>query len=311
MEGEAEMKRTVGALGLLGLVCAVALPAASAATLWQPDLSKAKLEGVKGLYIQGKDTLTKADTSIPVSDLHFVIVTDNTLRQFGWLDGGDSAAAGEDPGDDTITGDDGSAPAMLLTGDPTWADVAIQARMVSLDQNSGAVSLVLRATPKTKTEDPDTRYELRYQSDGTSQLKSEIRDGIPANDTDTNVDQDGSTPRPISLRIMKVVNGKWKQLAQQDVATSKVYIPRINNLGVDHDTNKDPATADDGTEALTGGYFRFVAKGDQLTGFVSLDGKKWDEAIKATDSELKAGLVGFMHYDYHPMFKEILVEDAP
>src|SRR5947209_5678161 len=47
------VKRSVGALGLLGLVYAVALPAAHAATLWQPDLSKDKLEGVNGIYVQG------------------------------------------------------------------------------------------------------------------------------------------------------------------------------------------------------------------------------------------------------------------
>ena len=64
-------------------------------------------------------------------------------------------------------------------------------------------------------------------------------------------------------------------------------------------------------DALVGYYFKFVAKGDQLTGYVSKDGQKWDEAIKATDSELKAGQVGFSHYDYRPLTKEILVEDAP
>src|SRR5213083_472800 len=55
------MKRTVGVLGLLGLVWAVALPAAHAATLWQPDLSKDKLEGVNGLYIQGIGANALAD----------------------------------------------------------------------------------------------------------------------------------------------------------------------------------------------------------------------------------------------------------
>jgi hypothetical protein len=117
---------------------------------------------------------------------------------------------------------------------------------------------------------------------------------------------------PISLRIMKIVNGKWTMLKEVLASKSTVHIPRINSLGVDHDANK--AGDDDGkqpTDTLTGGYFRFVAKGDLLQGFVSLDGKTWDKAIEANDSELKAGLVGFMHYDYRPIFKEILVEDAP
>ena len=40
------VKRSVMALGILGLVCAMAAPAANAAVLWQPDLSKGKLEVV-------------------------------------------------------------------------------------------------------------------------------------------------------------------------------------------------------------------------------------------------------------------------
>jgi hypothetical protein len=304
------MKRTVGALGLLGLVWAVSLPAANAAVLYQDDFSSGKVKGVNGVYIQAKGDVAKADTSINPATLHFVVVTDNTLRDFGWLDGGDSVGIAESPGDDTNTGDDGSAPVMLLTGDPKWADVAIQSRIDSLDQNTGAVSLVLRATPKTKLTDPDSRYELRYQSDVGTLLASEIRDGIPANDQDTNTDQDGSTTRPISMRLMKVVNGKWTMLAEAQAAKSTVHIPRINNLGVDHDTNKS-VDGDAGDEALTGGYFRLVAKGDLLQGFVSLDGKNFEKVLEAHDSELKAGLVGFMHYDYHPIFKELLVEDAP
>src|SRR5437868_1273352 len=46
VEGEQVMKRSVGALGLLGLVYALALPAAhgAATVLWQPDLSKDTLD---------------------------------------------------------------------------------------------------------------------------------------------------------------------------------------------------------------------------------------------------------------------------
>src|SRR5262245_59250176 len=101
MEGKPEMKRSFGALGLLGLVYAVALPAANAATLWQPDLSKGKIEAPTGstLYIQAKDNQTAADTSVAVATLHFVVNTDSTSRPFGWLDGGDSAGIAESPGD--------------------------------------------------------------------------------------------------------------------------------------------------------------------------------------------------------------------
>src|SRR5437667_5906647 len=80
------MKRSVGVLGLLGLVCAVALPAANAAVLWQPDLSKGKIEPPTGktLYIQAVDTVTLADASVPVEKTHFIVVTDASMtRNFG------------------------------------------------------------------------------------------------------------------------------------------------------------------------------------------------------------------------------------
>jgi len=311
------LKRSVGALGLLGLVCAVALPAASAATLWQPDLSKDKLEAPAGstIYTQGIGSALLADPTLTgVGVLPFQIFTDKSaddVRRLGWLVSGNSDGIAESPGDDTSTDPAvRTVPFMMLTGDPKWADVAFHCRMDSFDMNTYGLSMVLRAAPKTKDTDPDTRYELRYQSDIGVLLASEIRDGIPANDTDTSLRQDGSTVTPISLRLMKVVNGKWTQLAQQDAATSKVYIPLINAGGVDHDTNKS-VDGDVGTEALTGGYFRFVAKGDLLQGFVSLDGKTFQKAIEARDTELKAGLVGFMHYDAETVYKEILVEDAP
>jgi hypothetical protein len=310
------MRRLSVILGMLGLVYVLALPGAYAGVLLQPDLSKCKLEGIPGLYIQAKDNAVKGDpSSTAVGTAPFVIDCDNNAddkRKLGWLDGGDSAGVAEDPGNDTDPSDDGSAPSMLLMGDPKWADVALQTRLVSWDQNTGAAALILRAAPKTKLTDPDSRYELRYMSDNTTLLASEQRDGIPANDKDTNTDADGSTARPISLRIMKVVNGKWTMLAEVRAASSSVHIPRINALGVDHDVNK--AGDDDGAQpedTLTGAYFRFVAKGDLLQGFVSLDGKTFEKAIEAHDSELKAGLVGFMHYDWRPLFKEILVEDAP
>jgi len=310
-EGKPSNETTVGALGILGLVCAVSLPAASAAVLLQDDFSTDKLLKDKATYMEGSNPQTLADPANPLAP--FFIPTDQMVtdgvaqeRQKGWLS---TVSADTTAGSDLNEDDTRTVPELLLFGDPTWTDVAIQARIVSRDQTTGAVSLVLRAAPKTKDTDANTRYELRYQSDVGTLLSSEQRDNIPANDTDTSVTQDGSTVVPISLRILKVVNGKWTQLAQQDAATSKVHIPLINNAGVDHDAHVS-VDGDDGTEALTGGYFRFVAKGDQLTGFVSLDGKTWSEAIKATDSEIKAGRVGFMQYDYIPLFDDLLVQDA-
>jgi hypothetical protein len=306
------MKRMVGALGILGLVCAAALPAANAATLWQPDLTKDKLEGVNGIYTQGvSGTDGDRSTATDVGTAPFLIDTDSTSRKYQWLDGGASDNIGLGDGYDDTDASNPSAPFMLLTGDPKWADVAIQSRIDSWDQNTGAVSLVLRATPKTKVTDPDSRYELRYMTGNTNVLASEARDGI-AQPSDTTTDADGTTARGVTLRLMKIVKGKWTMLAEQNADKSSVYIPRVNDLGIDHDVNK--AGDDDGNQdgdTLTGGYFRFVAKGDLLQGFVSLDGKKWDKAIEAHDSELTAGLVGFMHYDYRPLFKDILVEDAP
>ena len=234
-------------------------------------------------------------------------------RKNGWLDGGASDNIG--PGDGSFDDTDPSnpsAPFMLLTGDPKWADVSIESRIDSYNQNNGSVALVLRAAPKTKFSDPDSHYELQLTTGNEKPLASMDRDGI-TQPNDTTTDADGTTARGVTLRILKVVKGKWTMLAEQNADKSSVYISRINRLGIDHDVNK--AGDDDGNDAtkdtLTGGYFRFVAKGDLLQGFVSLDGKKWDKAIEAHDSDLKAGLVGFMHYDYRPLFKEILVQDAP
>src|SRR5262249_32832897 len=186
------------------------LPAAHAGVLWQPDFSKCKLEGVNGLFIQGIGSAVLGDpTANGLGVAPFVIDCNTTAddkRKLGWLDGGASDGIAEDPGDDTSTDATvRTVPFMLLTGDPKWADVAIQTRMDSWDQNTGAAALILRAAPKAKDKDPDSRYELRYMSDNTTLLASEKRDGIPANDKDTNKDADGDTTRPISLRIMKVV----------------------------------------------------------------------------------------------------------
>jgi hypothetical protein len=57
---------------------------------------------------------------------------------------------------------------------------------------------------------------------------------------------------------------------------------------------------------------RFVAKGNTLTGYIlSKDGKKFQQILQATDSDLTAGVVGLSEYDYRAQFKDILVQDVP
>ena len=280
------VKRSVVALGLLGLVYAVALPSASAAVLYQDDFSSGKVKGVNGVYIQGKNPQTDADATAPL----FTVDTNKDDPQFGWLDGGDgngTTGSDLDPSDPSYEG-------LLLTGDPKWADVAIQSRMCSLDQNTGMMALVLRAAPKTKPTDPDSHYEFRYTTGNSPVLSAEDRDGIAAPDGNPNV------------RLMKVVNGKWKLLVETDNdKQSRVHIPEVNAAGADHDS------AGDGSGTLTGAVFRFVAKGNLLQGFVSKDGKTFDKILEANDGDLKAGLVGYAEYDYRALYKDLLVEDAP
>jgi hypothetical protein len=199
---------------------------------------------------------------------------------------------------------------LLLTGDPAWADVAIQARMVSLNQQTGMMALVLRAGPKTKPSDPDSHYEFRYTSDNTAAvLQAEARDGIPQI-SDSSANPDG-TEHGVNVRILKVVNGKWTLLAEQNAANSPVYIPRVYRAGIDHDVNKNADDDGNGADALVGGVFRFVAKGDLLEGFVGLPGQPLQKVLSVRDPDLKAGLVGLAQYEYRPLFKEILAEDAP
>jgi hypothetical protein len=98
------------------------------------------------------------------------------------------------------------------------------------------------------------------------------------------------------MMIMKVVNGKWTQLAATTAAQTST-LPGIHAAG---DLNAD------------GAHFRFVAKGSVLTGLVSTDGgKTYTQVLQASDSELKAGLIGVEHFDYGPQFDDLLVEDAP
>jgi hypothetical protein len=145
------------------------------------------------------------------------------------------------------------------------------------------MSLLLRAAPKTKPEDPDTWYEFRYTTGTPPVHPAEEDDGI---------EQNADSP---SLRIMKVVNGKWSMLKETD-ASEMDNIPTIMNGG-DHQEE--------------GAIFRFVAKGNLLQGLIALPGENFVKFLEATDDELKAGRVGLGQYDYNPVYDDLLVEDAP
>jgi hypothetical protein len=324
------MKRLVVVLGILGLVYAVALPSASAGVLWQPDLSKGKLDPPAGstLFTQGVNDATKGADDTTKNDpgiKPFVVLTDKDVdnvfdnscscnKGAGWLDNGDSD--GTTTHDVATDATEKTYATMLLTGDPKWADVGMQCKMDVYNQNTGAWGIVLRATPKTKPDDPDSFYLFEYRSAGGSDasadvlLDAEVRDGIKGCGVPVK-DRDNDTDEIVCVRIMKIVKGKWTMLAQQDAATSSVYIPRLNRQGVDHDVSTDPSNDGNGTDALTGYYFRFTAKGNVLTGYLSKDGKKFDQVLQATDNDLTAGQVGFFHYDYRPLTKEIEVDDTP
>ena len=109
-----------------------------------------------------------------------------------------------------------------------------------------------------------------------------------------------------TLRIMKVVNNKWKLLAETDFNKSKDHIPEVNLAGADHD-----ASGGGDASNPTGATFRFVAKGSLLQAFAALPGKPFIKYLEVSDDELKAGLVGLTHCDYDPIFDDLLVEDAP
>jgi hypothetical protein len=311
------MKRSVGALGILGLVWAVALPAAHAGVLWQPDLSKGNpLQGVNGIYRQGvSGTDGDRSTATDVGTAPFLIDTDSTSRKNLWLDGGASDNVSLGDGYSDIDGSknasgDVSAPFMLLTGDAAkWADVQITTKMDFWDQNTGAAGLVLRAAAKTKFSDPDSFYMFQLTTGNSNVLDSMARDGI-TQPNDTTKNPDGSD-EGYTLRVLKVVKGKWTMLAEINQDKTSIHIPQINRLGIDHDVKKGADDGNQDEDLLVGGYFRFAAKGDTLTGFVSMDGKTFTQILQAHDSDLKAGLAGFHHYDHRPLFKEILVEDAP
>jgi hypothetical protein len=311
------MRRTTVALCILGLAYALARPAAAQTpkVLWQPDLTKGNpLIGVGTVYREAvngsgdQTTLTDPARGSAVQVAPFQIIVDDTDPRFQWLDGGDSTNVGLGDGYDDTAFSNPTAPWLLLTGDPAWADVSITSKAIFWNQNTGALMLVLRAAPKTKVSDPNSYYGLQLTVGNSNVLASMARDGITQpNDTSTNDDGSGEG---CTLRILKQVNGKWTRLAEVNQDKTTVHIPRINNLGHDHDVSNG---ANPTTSTLTGGYFRFVAKGNVLTGSVSLDGKTFTDVITATDTAtdaLTAGLVGFSSYDIEPCFKDILVTEA-
>jgi len=284
-------------LGILGLVCAVSLPAAHAAVLLKEDFSTDALLKSKATFIQGYGGAQRADeTVVPfyVTDGRLSSVNPDGL-------GGNSDGTGADENVDVM--DPPSVPYMLLTGDPKWADVSMTINMYSIDQSTGQFAMIARATPKTKATDPDSFYAFGYVTSG----------GTPGDVTGTN---EGLTPDAVAsgimpivatptLRIYKVVKNKWSVLAETDFNKSKVHIPEVTATGYDHDD------AHDGSGTPTGAYFRFVVKGNVLQGFTSLNGVTFDKQLEATDSDLTAGLVGLTHTDYNPSFDNLTVEDAP
>ena len=111
------------------------------------------------------------------------------------LDGGNgdgTTGSDLDPSDPSYIG-------LLLTGDPKWADVAIQSRMCSLDQNTGMMALVLRAAPKTKPADPDSWYEFRYTTGNSAVTADEAASTPPI---------DPPTGSPNARRVMRAPNGR-------------------------------------------------------------------------------------------------------
>jgi len=301
------MKRAVGALGVLGLLCAVALPAANAAALLTDDFSTDKLLKDPLTYVQGFGTsqaTAKAagdTTAVPfyIHDGYLSSLSpDGTYRS---SDGtGNDEIAALDPSVDPDT----HYPYVLLFGDPKLADVAMQMRIYSIDQNTGSLGLILRATPKTKPEDKDSWYEFQYvTSGGTAGDVAGTNEGLTTDQVTSGIVPVTATP---TLRILKVVNSKWTLLAETYFNKSKDHIPEINLAGVDHDSSGG-GDADN----PTGAVFRFVAKGNVLQAFAALPGKPFIKYLETTDNDLKAGKLGIMHTQYDPVFDDLLVEDAP
>jgi hypothetical protein len=282
------MKRSVVALGILGLVYAVALPAAHAAILYQDDFSTDKFLKDKGTYVQGLTDAIRADSTLLPA-----YIRDGYLT-FNPPDGGTSGADGTGANHDPTSYDTPQIDDMILFGDAKWADVAIQALIRSDGQNTGRTALILRAAPKTKPTDPDTRYEMDYITANSAEgAGNATKETITPQMDASAIDPADSVP---AIRIYKAVNGKFKVLGEVNFDTAKTPIPEVNAAGPDNDP---------------GATFRFVAKGNVLQAWAQLPGKAAVKYLEVTDDELKAGLVGLAASDYNPNFDNLLVEDAP
>ena len=282
------MKRSVVTLGLLGLVWAVALPAANAAVLLKDDFSTDALLKSTATYVQGFGSAIRSDATVVPWYVRDGYLTSNPP------DGGTSGSDGTGANNDLTTLDPLPVDFVLLTGDPKWADVALQINMRSDGQNTGHFSLILRATPKTKPTDPDTRYEFAYSTANSAEgAGNATKECITPQMDASGIDPPDDVP---NLRILKVVGGKYKLLAETNFDTSKTYIPEVNAAGPENDG---------------GANFRAVAKGNVLQFWIGLPGKPFNKYLEVTDDELKAGLVGLTHAEYNPNFDDLLVEDAP
>jgi hypothetical protein len=292
------MKRSVVALGILGLVYAVTISTASAQMLpFEDKFDTDAILKATTTYVQGFGSARASD--------------DTLLPWYVW--GGflasspeGSLSSSDGTGQNHVDEDPNTLQYVLLTGDKAWADVALQTRVIVNGANTGQFGLILRATPKTKPSDPNTWYEFAYTTNG-----AEPGEVDPSDET-LKIDQAASgiqAPTVVpNLRIYKVVNNKYTLLAETDHLKSAIHIPAINQGGADHDDQPD---GDPETGNPTGAHFRFVAKGNVLQVFASLDGTKFEKYLETTDNELKAGLVGFTHCEYPPLFDYMLVTAAP
>ncbi|MHA1834457.1 MAG: hypothetical protein ACTSV7_10730 [Candidatus Baldrarchaeia archaeon] len=167
-------------------------------------------------------------------------------------------------------GDEAEEEFIALTGDLSWSDVAIQAKMRINGHDTGVAEFIVRA------KDNKNYYAFRYTTGQSRVMPDEEASGIKPPMGSPN------------LRIIKVVNGKWKILAESNDPS----IPDISAVG------------DRAGEQIT---FRFEVKGDKLVGYID-DGKGMKKWLEATDSDLQTGMVGLGQYDYYPVWDDLLVE---
>jgi len=278
-------KRSVVALVLLGMVFAVAMPGASAqTTLLQTDFSDDALLKATTTYIQGVGNAIMADDTILPWYVRDGVLTSSPP---------DVTTGSDGTGANNELGDPPTVPYLLLTGDKSWADVALQVKARSDGQNTGSFAVILRAAPKTKPTDADSWYELRYTTANSVNGDTDpTLETLPHDQNDSGIEAATAVP---NLRILKAVNHKYKLLAETDF-NKAATIPQVNAVG---DNNE------------SGAIFRFVAKGNVLQALIALPGKDFVKYLEVTDDELKAGLIGLTHTEYNPVFDDLLVTTAP